>query len=32
MYDEAIGRAVAIRVHRGSETLELAVTPVELPD
>jgi S1-C subfamily serine protease len=32
MYDEAIGRTVTIRVHRGNETLDLAVTPVELPD
>jgi S1-C subfamily serine protease len=32
MYDEAIGRAVTIRVHRGNETLDLEITPVELPD
>jgi S1-C subfamily serine protease len=32
MYDDAIGRAVTIRVQRGHETLDLIVTPIELPD
>ena len=32
MYDEAIGRTIAVRVQRDNETLDLAVTPVELPD
>jgi hypothetical protein len=32
MYDDAIGRTITIRVQRGTETLELAVTPIELPD
>jgi S1-C subfamily serine protease len=32
MYDEAIGRTITVRVQRDNETLDLAVTPVELPD
>jgi S1-C subfamily serine protease len=32
MYDEAIGRAITIRVFRGDQTLDLEITPVELPD
>jgi S1-C subfamily serine protease len=32
MYDDAIGRSITIRVQRGDRTLDLEVTPVELPD
>jgi S1-C subfamily serine protease len=32
MYDDAIGRTITVRVQRGDQTLELAVTPIELPD
>jgi S1-C subfamily serine protease len=32
MYDEAIGRSITVRVQRGSHTLDLDVTPVELRD
>jgi S1-C subfamily serine protease len=32
MYDEAIGRTVTVRVLRGSQTLDIGVTPVELRD
>jgi S1-C subfamily serine protease len=32
MYDDAIGRGVTVRVLRGGRTLDLRVTPVELPD
>jgi S1-C subfamily serine protease len=32
MYDEAIGRSITVRVQRGSHTLDLEVTPVELRD
>jgi S1-C subfamily serine protease len=32
MYDEAIGRTVTVRVQRGNQTLDLSITPVELPD
>src|SRR6266700_7774441 len=31
MYDDAIGRSITVRVHRGSRTLDLTITPVELP-
>ena len=31
MYDDAIGRGVTVRVQRGSRTLDLEMTPVELP-
>jgi S1-C subfamily serine protease len=32
MYDDAIGHGITVRVQRGGETLNLDVTPVELPD
>jgi serine protease Do len=32
MYDDAIGRGVTVRVLRSGRTLDLDVTPVELPD
>ena len=32
MYDDAIGRGITVRVQRGGQTLDLDVTPVELPD
>jgi len=32
MYDDAIGHGITVRVQRGGETLDLDVTPVELPD
>ncbi len=32
MYDDAIGRGITVRVLRGGRTLDLEVTPVELPD
>jgi hypothetical protein len=32
MYHDAIGRTITVRVQRGDQTLELAVTPIELPD
>jgi S1-C subfamily serine protease len=32
MYDDAIGQGITVRVHRGGQTLDLDVTPVELPD
>ena len=32
MYDEAIGHSITVRVQRGSQTLDLAITPVELPN
>jgi S1-C subfamily serine protease len=32
MYDEAIGRTITIRVLRGSQTLDVPVTPIELRD
>ncbi len=31
MYDDAIGRGITVRVQRGGQTLDLDVTPVELP-
>jgi S1-C subfamily serine protease len=32
MYDDAIGRGITVRVQRRGQTLDLDVTPVELPD
>jgi S1-C subfamily serine protease len=32
MYDDAIGRGITVRVQRAGQTLDLHVTPVELPD
>jgi len=32
MYDDAIGRGITVRVQRSGQTLDLDVTPVELPD
>jgi hypothetical protein len=32
MYDDAIGRRITVRVQRGNRTLDLEITPVELPD
>jgi S1-C subfamily serine protease len=32
MYDEAIGRTITIRVRRGTQNLDLDITPVELPE
>ena len=31
MYDDAIGLGITVRVQRGGQTLDLEVTPVELP-
>ena len=31
MYDDAIGQGITVRVQRGGQTLDLDVTPVELP-
>ena len=31
MYDDAIGRGITVRVQRAGQTLDLDVTPVELP-
>jgi S1-C subfamily serine protease len=32
MYDEAIGRTITVRVQRGAQTIDLRITPVELPN
>jgi S1-C subfamily serine protease len=31
MYDDAIGQGITVRVQRGGQTLDLDVTPAELP-